>query len=570
MIGEDETMTKKLKIDRITWLFLALLAFSMVLLPTKATVRENSNRNTDLAAQNGLSQLGNPKMEYALSELFEIYSTQGIERAKEFVKQRKIDLEDNRVRVVVEGHSPEIGQKTRRTSLLEYQLRGFGAKIEATYNQLIQSWVPVSNLQNIASLLSVKYLRLPLKPRLLTISEGVAKTGADQWQFLKPYRTQENVKVSILDAGFEGYESLLGSELPSTVTAKSFRADGNIQADIKHGTACAEIVHDMAPEADFYLVNFNTDVEQHNAVDWLISQGVKIISYSIGWTNAGRGDGTGPICEDVKKAADAGITWVSAAGNDAKDHWEGTFNDPDEDRWHNFAGNEEILRWWVPAYNYVAAYLNWDDWGTWNGLDYSGSGQNYDLYLFLRQGGAWILVDKSANLQTGAQWPIEGIGYYWSSVSTYWGIAIKKTDATRDCKLELFAVGNQDPIEYNVPEGSLTIPADSDRAVAVGATDWRDDSYHTYSSRGPTIDGRTKPDFSAPSGVSTMSYGPTAFLGTSASAPHVAGAFALLSGKTPYSLEQIYAILQNRAVDLGPAGKDNQFGYGRLNLKKKQ
>jgi subtilisin family serine protease len=67
-----------------------------------------------------------------------------------------------------------------------------------------------------------------------------------------------------------------------------------------------------------------------------------------------------------------------------------------------------------------------------------------------------------------------------------------------------------------------------------------------------------------------MSYGPTAFLGTSASAPHVAGAFALLSGKTPYSLEQIYAILQNRAVDLGPAGKDNQFGYGRLNLKKKQ
>jgi hypothetical protein len=563
-------MTKKFKINRIFWLFLALFAFSLTLLPTKATVRENSKRNTDLAALNDLPQLGNPKMEYALSELFEIYLAQGVEKAKEFAKQRKIDMEDNRVRVVVEGHSPETGRKTSRTSLLEHQIRGFGARIEATYNQLIQSWTPVGTLQNIAGLPSVKYLRLPLKPRLLTISEGVAKTGADQWQSLKPYRTQENVKVCILDAGFEGYESLLGLELPSTVTAKSFRADGNIQASIKHGTACAEIVHDMAPEANLYLVNFETDVEQHNAVDWLISEGVKVISYSIGWTNAGRGDGTGPICEDVKKAANAGITWVSAAGNEAKDHWEGIFNDPDGDGWHNFTGKEEILQWWVPANNYVAAYLNWDDWGTWNGMDYSGSAQNYDLYLYLWQGGSWHLVDKSANLQTGTQWPVEGIGYYRSSTSTYWGIAIKKANATRDCKLELFAAGNQDPIELNVPEGSLTIPADSDKAVAVGATDWRDDSYHTYSSRGPTTDGRIKPDFSAPSGVSTVSYGAAAFLGTSASTPHVAGAFALLSGKTPYSLEQIYAILQNRAVDLGAAGKDNQFGYGRLNLKKKQ
>ena len=160
-------------------------------------------------------------------------------------------------------------------------------------------------------------------------SEGVAKTGADTWQGVSAYRTTEKVKVCILDAGFQGYTGLLGTELPSSVTVRSFRADDDIEAGQVHGAACAEIVHDMAPDADLFLVNFNTDVEHHLAVDWIISEGVKVISYSIGWWNAGDGKGTGPICDDVKKAYDAGIIWCNSSGNDAENHWEGTFSDPD-------------------------------------------------------------------------------------------------------------------------------------------------------------------------------------------------------------------------------------------------
>src|SRR5947207_14401248 len=37
-----------------------------------------------------------------------------------------------------------------------------------------------------------------------------------------------------------------------------------------HGTACAEIVYDMAPGATLYLVNFTTEVDLGNAINWLV------------------------------------------------------------------------------------------------------------------------------------------------------------------------------------------------------------------------------------------------------------------------------------------------------------
>ena len=62
----------------------------------------------------------------------------------------------------------------------------------------------------------------------------------------------------------------------------------------------------------------------------------------------------------------------------------------------------------------------------------------------------------------------------------------------------------------------------------------------TYSSRGLTIDGRPKPDLSAPDSVSGATYGPagggcgvSGFPGTSAAAPHVAGALALVKQHEP-------------------------------------
>src|SRR5687767_1091482 len=45
----------------------------------------------------------------------------------------------------------------------------------------------------------------------------------------------QGVTVAVLDSGFRGYRSFLGRGLPASVRAKSFRADGNLEArDSQH------------------------------------------------------------------------------------------------------------------------------------------------------------------------------------------------------------------------------------------------------------------------------------------------------------------------------------------------
>ena len=562
---------------RVLLIAIACAAALTAFLPLKARVQDGW-RIADLPPLADQSHPVHPKLDGALNRVYNLYLAKGLSGAKELVARRgMIDMEGDMIRAVAVGRTRGFRTGDFGAARIKADILRLGGRVETSYNELVQCLIPINALAAIADLPEIDLLRLPLKPRPLaaTVSEGVAKTGADTWQSVNPYKTPGEVKVCILDLGFNGYQSRVSEgELPSGVTARSFRSDGLIGGSgtgTVHGTACAEIVYDMAPDANLYLVNFGTEVEHHSAVDWLINTAkVNVISYSVGWTNSGDGKGTGPINEDVKKASQAGIIWVSASGNYAEDHWEGTFRDSDSDKWHNFSGSDEILGWYVPAYYYVAAWLSWDDFGTWSGTDYSGSNQNYDLYLYIWNGSSWQYVDKSDYVQNGIgnDWPTEAVGYWYSSSSTYWGISIKKTSATRNCKFDLFTMGNTKAIEYNVPGGSLSSPADSAESVTVGAADFSNDAYATYSSRGPTNDNRIKPDFCAPTRVSTESYGTTAFSGTSSSTPHVAGAFALLKGKLPYSFAQINTILQGRALDLGTAGKDNQFGIGRLKLTK--
>jgi subtilisin family serine protease len=294
----------------------------------------------------------------------------------------------------------------------------------------------------------------------------------------------------------------------------------------------------------------------------------------------GAGDGTGLENLLAEWAYQYGVIWVTSTGNAADDHWSGTWNDPDNDGWHNFSGEDEILSFIVSAelgteYG-IDAHLKWNDWGTWDDYyGYSGSDQDFDLYLYRKIGGQWHLIDTSENRQPQFKWPWESITGWYSDFDAEWGVAIRKNQASKNVFFDLYIpIHTRGTMEYNVPEGSLTSPADSPYIIAVGAVDAVQDFYHYYSSQGPTTDGRIKPDISAPSGVTTSdtTYGSRGagdgFFGTSAACPHVAGAIALLKGKTPFTVSEILEILYSRAIDMGDPGKDNKFGWGRLNLRR--
>lgn len=107
---------------------------------------------------------------------------------------------------------------------------------------------------------------------------------------------------------------------------------------------------------------------------------------------------------------------------------------------------------------------------------------------------------------------------------------------------------------------SLTDPGNAQAVITVGATHRADPhlfgvSY--FSSRGPTGDGRAKPDLVAPGEkiTSTVPGGRTATMdGTSMAAPHVSGVAALLLARHPELMghpDRVKEILRRSATDLG-------------------
>jgi Subtilase family len=126
------------------------------------------------------------------------------------------------------------------------------------------------------------------------------------------------------------------------------------------------------------------------------------------------------------------------------------------------------------------------------------------------------------------------------------------------------------PFKY-VNGGSVGEPATSPYAMAVGAVCTATGAAEPFSSTGPTIDGRSKPDIAAFDGVSTLTFGTalsgscnTGFLGTSAAAPHATGAAALVKSANPsFDAAQIQDYLETHAV---APKTTNRTGHGVLNM----
>jgi hypothetical protein len=509
----------------------------------------------------GKSRFASPTLDSRLAQLVDVERRQGPAAAMRFAAANAIAVDaSRRVRLLIH---PAARFAAQAEAAILARVAAFGGDVEGRVGSLVEARVAIESVAWLPGPREIAWIEPAPLPRLMQLtSQGVAVTQANRLIGSgASYRASADpIRVGILDEGFAGYEGLLGRELPANVTVRSFHPGGIGGGGVVHGTACAEIVHDMAPEAQLYLANFDTVSDHGQAVDWLISQGVGVISYSIGWFNVGPGDGRGPINDHVRRATGAGIEWVSAAGNEARTHWEGPFSDTNGNGFHNYTAADEGNTVFLREGDLFIAFLNWDDWFQ--------SSQDYDLYLIDPAGQ---LISFSDNFQDGSQPPVEAAGFIAPVTGNYF-VAIDRFSASRSVRLEAFfivASASVNRLEYVVPAGSLTIPADTSGAVAVGATFWRDDTGEPFSSQGPTTDGRTKPDLTAPDGVDTASYlaEGEAFFGTSASAPHVAGAIALLKSSFGiYSLDQVVEILYGRAIDRGPAGKDNQFGEGRVDV----
>lgn len=113
----------------------------------------------------------------------------------------------------------------------------------------------------------------------------------------------------------------------------------------------------------------------------------------------------------------------------------------------------------------------------------------------------------------------------------------------------------------NTNGGAAYYPAACESVIAVNATD-KDDLFGAFSAIDPRVE-LAAPGMSIVSTAGNDQY--ISLSGTSQAAPHVAATAALLLAADPtWTNEQIRLRLQQSAVDLGAAGRDAYFGYGRV------
>jgi subtilisin family serine protease len=525
-------------------------------------------------------------------------------------------MDGDRVQVVIETVSPA------GSAEVAARLSGMGVELEARYDRWVQAMVPLGELEALAELPSVWFIRLPVRPFLAQASrevrsEGLAVIGSEAWN--EAGIDGDGVEVGIIDSGYFNYKGLLGRELPEAdkVVGKSFRQDRDLECrDCSrvaqmHGRAVAEVVHDVAPGASLFLTNFDTDVNFRRAINWMIDQDVDVINTSLGFPSGCFTVEGGIFEPEFAKARESGITWVTAAGNEADMHWEGAWSDPDGDGLHNYTATDEgntisvvLVEFQYPDGRRVATSLV-DLLFSWEAASCRAALEDYEVVVMRDENGKLVALPPwNGSVGQLSDWiwqpgvPIRGIfaseDFDVSRVGDVvkYHIAIRKKRAgAPSARFDLMISCPCRSIQYRSPEGSVSItePSISPNVVTVGAVHHRvgrcgrslctDGTLLFYSSRGPTKDGRTKPDIAAPSHVSTTAFGRWTgdrqqdnfgFTGTSAASPHVAGAAALvvqaLTRGSPPTPDDVRDFLKGRAEDAGPPGEDNQYGAGILFL----
>jgi len=338
------------------------------------------------------------------------------------------------------------------------------------------------------------------------------------------------------------------------------------------GTALLEIVHDLAPGARLlFSSGSDSPMTFIDSVNCLAAAGANVIVDDLGFFDQ-------PFFEDgsigaaVKAAVASGVSYHSAAGNEAGVHLEQMFRPSPGTNFHDFLGgpvdNSEDFS--VGPFGTVSCILQWND-------PFGASANDYDL---LALDANLNIVDPSTNSQTGTQDPLEMVSIFNPApVTQKFEVAIVKA-AGESRLLNLFCLGASNP-QYVTPTGSIVGQPALREAVAVGAIDVSDpglDTVELFSSQGPTEiffpspETRPKPDLVAFDGVSITNAGgfprcPPAcrFFGTSAAAPHSAAVAALLLSKDPsLTPADIQDLLRTTAVDIGAPGPDDTSGAGRL------
>lgn len=463
-------------------------------------------------------------------------------------------------------------------------------------------------------------------------SQGVTASHADMWQAAGDTGAGTKIAIVDIGFGSSASEysaelsaGHLGTD-PQLINEGCTDQNGASSSYVEpHGLAVAELAHQSAPDAQLYLYCIGDQAGVAAAESAMEAAGIKIASSSLSWFADSRGDGTGPVgsvAATVAKARKAGILWIEAAGNSAAAHWGATMADRDHDHLLDINGPynaakhiyEDDFIYAAPAgpgpnggtvASVVGVFLQWDQWPTTTApiqlriygfqctTAFTGGGIDGCNARAINPDGNGNPRPISSTHLSGSKPAVEVDNSQFANYSQYdqvWEVIGYSPSTFPAVRYDLNYVGNLDGVSNDdcasvnaqgncvIAAGayadSVTAPANSPYAVAVGAAEVGADGAPAgtpefFSSRGPAIDGRVVPQITGWDGVS--SYLPefsAGFYGTSAAAPNVAGAAALVAGLHPdWDAAQLQNYLEQQANGTRPYDPpSDQLGHGLLTL----
>jgi Subtilase family/Secretion system C-terminal sorting domain len=439
----------------------------------------------------------------------------------------------------------------------------------------------------------------------------------------------KGVKVGVLS---DSYNNLGGAaigvahgELPGPANPFTYKQPVQVLEDLDsggtdEGRAMMEIVHDVAPGAGlaFHTAD-NGQADFAQGIVQLANHGCSVIADDV-FYYAEPFFQDGIIAQAVDQAKSQGVAYFSAAGNEGVSSYESVYRPTPVEpvgagngTAHNFSGPGDPPRYFQPVFippgGVLISSFQWDE----SSFSASGVGCNSDLDIYLLDGnGNIVAAGNSDNLLSGD--PIEVFGYQNTTSNVTFYLVIVKFAGPDPGRLKY--------ILYNDAEFYLTNPAipgilaptlvghaKADGAIATGAAFYLQTP--PYGVDTPVVEGfsseggvanyfdisgnriapliRKRPDIVAPDGVNTSFFDPFGngdipqdtdtfpnFFGTSAAAPHAAGAAALminaqrLGTLTP---SQIRGILSTHTWDMDDPntpgfdkGYDFATGYGLIKV----
>jgi hypothetical protein len=464
-------------------------------------------------------------------------------------------------------------------------LASCGLEVETTNAemQVVQGWVSSGMLEQLAAVEGVVEIA---PPTYAMVESGTVTTAGDTILSADAVRSQfaaygidgTGVKIGVISDGVEHCAaSQATGDLPATITV-----DPSFPVSRDEGTAMLEIVYDLAPGAELYFSGPETSADMVDAINWLVGQGCDVIVDDLRYFDQPFFE-DGAIANAAAAATDAGVVYVTAAGNYAAQHFQGqyqAYNATELQTFYLMDGTALNLLPFPTTAGSVKGCLQWSD--AWN-----ASGNDYDLYLVAYTGSSWQTVASSVDVQSGTQDPFEYISYTNSTYSVMgWAVA-NVGGASRELELYFFGsgVGFYSDVAYTA-EDSVFSQAAVSSVIACGAIDAADspdyDTVEYFSSQGPSTiyadfptQTKTMRNSLAGCGIDGVSTQAGAlgnfsepFYGTSAACPHVAAIAALLCQTDPtLTPAEVYAALANNATDLTAygTGYDNVSGYGLFN-----